>query len=75
MKGRTTSHIMGATVVGGMIGAGVALLLAPRSGSETRQQIQQTGRKAKAKMEELRNSSFRNNRDESPALSAWEEEV
>jgi len=35
---RTTS-ILVALVVGGLVGAGVALLLAPQSGKRTRQQI------------------------------------
>jgi len=35
---RTTSVLV-ALVVGGLVGAGVALLLAPQSGKRTRQQI------------------------------------
>ena len=35
---RTTS-ILVALVVGGLVGAGIALLLAPQSGKRTRQQI------------------------------------
>ena len=37
-KDRTTS-ILVALVIGGLVGAGVALLLAPQSGKRTRQQI------------------------------------
>jgi len=37
-KDRTTS-ILVALVVGGLVGAGIALLLAPQSGKRTRQQI------------------------------------
>ena len=47
MSERTTSQVVGATLIGGMVGAGVALLLAPRSGKETRQQIQAKAQKAR----------------------------
>ena len=39
MSERSTSQVVGATLVGGMLGAGVALLFAPRSGKETRDKI------------------------------------
>lgn len=41
MNGRNTSifSLISAFAVGGMIGAGVALLMAPQSGQETRDQI------------------------------------
>ena len=39
MAQRTNSQVLGATLLGGMVGAGLALLFAPRSGKETRAQI------------------------------------
>jgi len=47
MAQRTTSQVVGATLVGGMIGAGMALLFAPKSGKETREQISDQARKMK----------------------------
>ncbi len=41
MAQRSTSHMVGATLIGGIAGAGLALLFAPRSGKETRQKIQE----------------------------------
>ena len=38
-KDDRTTPILVALVVGGLVGAGVALLLAPQSGKRTRQQI------------------------------------
>ena len=34
---------LGGALIGGLVGAGVALLLAPQSGEETREQIRQKG--------------------------------
>lgn len=39
MTERSTSQVLGATIVGGVVGAGLALLFAPRSGKETRERI------------------------------------
>ena len=39
MAHRTNSQVLGATLLGGMVGAGLALLFAPRSGKETRDHI------------------------------------
>jgi gas vesicle protein len=39
MTDKTASKVVGATLVGGMIGAGLAMLFAPRSGKETRDMI------------------------------------
>lgn len=41
MSERTTSRMVGATLLGGLAGAGLALLLAPRSGKGTREKIHQ----------------------------------
>jgi len=38
-KDDRTASVLVALVVGGLVGAGVALLLAPQSGKRTRQQI------------------------------------
>lgn len=41
MSATTNSRMLGATIAGGIVGAGLALLFAPRSGQETREQIHQ----------------------------------
>ena len=41
MTTQSSSRVVGATLVGGVVGAGLALLFAPRSGRESRQQIQE----------------------------------
>ena len=52
---RKSSGTMGAImlVVGGLIGAGAALLLAPQSGQRTRRQITRCSRKARNRTEEM----------------------
>lgn len=42
MAQRTSSNVLGATLLGGVAGATIALLFAPRSGRETRERIKQT---------------------------------
>jgi gas vesicle protein len=50
----STTHVLGATIAGGIAGATLALLFAPRSGRETREMIKdgasRTQQDAKAKM-------------------------
>jgi gas vesicle protein len=47
MTERSNSQVLGATLLGGMVGAGLALLFAPRSGKETRNLIQDNAMKVK----------------------------
>ena len=44
-----TGSVMFAFFIGGLVGAGVALLLAPRPGNETRQKIKELAEQAKEK--------------------------
>ena len=46
-------HPAAAFVVGGLVGAGLALLLAPQSGRRTRQEIRYLGKVIKNKSEEV----------------------
>lgn len=48
-RGRSTGSMILAFFVGGLVGAGVALLLAPQSGKETRQKIKELADDAKEK--------------------------
>lgn len=48
-----TKKVALAFLLGGLIGAGIALLYAPQSGSETRKDIAKTARKLKRKTVEL----------------------
>jgi gas vesicle protein len=65
MSDKATSRMLGAALAGGIIGAGAALLFAPRSGKETREHMQENFNDLKHKAR----------REASPVLSAWEEEV
>jgi gas vesicle protein len=46
MQDKKCSGALGAFVYGGLIGAGIALLCAPRSGKETRRTLLRAGKKA-----------------------------
>ena len=48
-SGRSTGSIILAFFIGGLVGAGVALLLAPQPGKETRQKIKELADEAKEK--------------------------
>ncbi len=48
-SGRSTSSIILAFFIGGLVGAGVALLFAPQPGKETRQKIKELAEEAKGK--------------------------
>jgi gas vesicle protein len=48
-SGRSTGSIILAFFIGGLVGAGVALLLAPQPGKETRQKIKERAEEAKEK--------------------------
>ena len=48
-SGRSTGSIILAFFIGGLVGAGVALLIAPQSGKETRQKIKELADDAKEK--------------------------
>jgi gas vesicle protein len=48
-SGHSTDSIILAFFIGGLVGAGVALLLAPQSGKETRQKIKEQADDAKEK--------------------------
>ncbi len=48
-SGRSTGSIILAFFIGGLVGAGVALLLAPQPGKETRQKIKELAEEAKEK--------------------------
>ena len=52
-NGNSTGTVILAFLVGGVIGAGVALLFAPASGEETRRKIRETGEDVKRKTEEF----------------------
>ena len=41
-----TVSFLGGAIVGGLIGAAVGILFAPQSGTQTREQLKQTGKKA-----------------------------
>ena len=69
-KGYTTGTVLLAFVVGGIVGAGVALLTAPQSGRETRQKIRDLADEAKEKIKsaaddakERIQESYRHGRD------------
>lgn len=49
-KGFTASSVLLAFVVGGIVGAGLALLMAPQSGRELRQKIKEITGEAKEKV-------------------------
>lgn len=51
--GRTDGTVLFAFLAGAIIGAGVGLLLAPQSGSETRKQIGDLAHKAQEKANEM----------------------
>jgi gas vesicle protein len=46
------STILSALAIGALVGAGIALLFAPQSGTETRDQIAQRGREMKDRAEQ-----------------------
>jgi gas vesicle protein len=48
-----TKNIVGACLIGGVIGAALALLYAPKSGSETRNDISRTARRIKKNSADL----------------------
>ena len=48
-SGRSTGSIILAFFIGGLVGAGVALLLAPQPGEETKQKIKELAEEAKKK--------------------------
>ena len=50
---KNTTKIVGAFLLGGLIGASVALLCAPKSGRETREDISKTARRIKNKSVDL----------------------
>ncbi|MCX8021863.1 MAG: YtxH domain-containing protein [Syntrophorhabdaceae bacterium] len=50
-KGHSPGCIILSFFIGGIIGAGIALLVAPKSGEETRKQIKEIAEDAKKKME------------------------
>lgn len=50
---KNTTKIAGAFLLGGLIGASVALLYAPKSGRETRKDISKTARRIKNKSVDL----------------------
>jgi gas vesicle protein len=85
MTEKSNSQVMGATLLGGLVGASLAMLFAPKSGRETRQQIHEginhAQDEASAKIDELKarlrdqlNESEKDKRKK-PIMSAWEEEV
>lgn len=48
-RGLKTTDMLLAFVIGGVVGAGIALLMAPQSGRETRQKIKELAEEAKEK--------------------------
>lgn len=67
MTERSNSKLMGAGIAGGVIGAGIALMLAPRSRRESRDQINDM-------MEDLKQSAPHKANSPSPIERSWEEE-
>ena len=53
-SGTNLFAIVGAAAIGAAVGAGVALLLAPQSGEETREHLKQMAEKAKEHADELK---------------------
>lgn len=53
----STGTVLLAFLVGGVVGAGLALLFAPSSGAETRRKIRETGEDVKRKTEEFLSES------------------
>jgi gas vesicle protein len=51
-KEKTAMSVMTAFIVGGLIGAGVALLMAPQSGEETRKMIKQQAEETRHRAED-----------------------
>lgn len=52
-NGHSTGTVVMSFLVGGVLGAGLALLFAPRSGRETRQRIREIAEDVKEKAEDL----------------------
>lgn len=82
------SSVVKASLFAGLVGAGIALLFAPRSGKATRYRIRQTLMNAEefGKQKLMRQKSeteqtldrlkdWDNTRNQPPVLTKWEEEV
>jgi gas vesicle protein len=71
MKMRDNSVMMSASalLVGGLIGAGVALLLAPKAGEETRAQIRDKSLSLKEQATSLFNDAAQSTRDSFDSLA------
>ncbi len=54
MAERSDANVLGATLLGGILGAGLAVLFAPRSGKETRERINHGIDQAKDQSKELK---------------------
>lgn len=57
-KSCSAVSFMAGTILGGLIGAGLALLYAPQSGSETRKQLKEKVRKTKRKALEIKKDAI-----------------
>lgn len=76
-QGGAGSSVAMGFVLGAVIGAGVALLLAPRTGKETRQRLADAGRRwggaARSKLDQARDTAKDLKRDVKSALDAGRE--
>lgn len=52
------SKLIGAVIVGALVGAGIALLFAPNKGSVTREKLMKSGEKLKGKLNKKLKKSF-----------------
>jgi len=77
INGNAVASVAMGFVLGALVGAGVALLLAPQSGKDTRQQLADTGRRlgnaARSKLDQTRDTVNDLKQDAKAALAAGRE--
>lgn len=75
MAEHKTSNVLTLTLLAGLAGAGAALLLAPRSGRETRQKLHQSADDLKHTAEDNLNSTKAKLQHNAEKLRAWKEHI